>query len=215
MQLIMSHFPLALGQFLVQYRRMFKTIIPMFAFAAMVAPAFASENWTTDLPAALVQAAKEKKLVLVDFNGSDWCGPCIMLKSKVFDKSEFLTYAKDKLILVDIDFPRNKKLDPSVSKANEALAKQYAVRGFPSIYVMNAQGIVVGGFVGGNSSVSAVQGMLNVAIANAAKIQIALDLAAPLAGEAKAKALYAAYQMVPARLQGANTKLMTEIKALQ
>jgi thiol:disulfide interchange protein len=31
-------------------------------------------NWGTDLPKALAQAKADKKMVLLDFTGSDWCG---------------------------------------------------------------------------------------------------------------------------------------------
>ena len=31
-------------------------------------------GWTDDYDAALKRAAAEKKLVLADFSGSDWCG---------------------------------------------------------------------------------------------------------------------------------------------
>jgi len=147
-----ARFLLAIGHLTGHLRKMFKTIIHALALAAMVAPSLAAENWTTDLPAALEQAAKEKKLVLVDFNGSDCCGPCITLKTKVFDTKEFLAYAKGKFILVDIDFLNKKKLAPGLLETNEALTQQYKVSGFPSIFVMNAQGILVGGFVGGRNS---------------------------------------------------------------
>ena len=36
--------------------------------------ALAETSWTTDLPAAQAQAKKEKKLVFMNFTGSDWCG---------------------------------------------------------------------------------------------------------------------------------------------
>jgi len=193
---------------------MFKIIIPALALSAMVAPAFASDNWTTDLPAALDQAAKEQKLVLVDFNGSDWCAPCITLKSKVFDTEEFQAYAKDKFILVDIDLPRNKEISPELLETNQALIAQYGVQGFPSVYVMNPQGIVVGGFVGGNDSVSVVKAFLDVTIVDADKLKGLIEHAATLTGSELAKALHAVYNMVPVKFQAANTKLMSKIKAL-
>ena len=34
------------------------------------------EGWTHDLPAAKATAAKDKKDLLLDFTGSDWCPPC-------------------------------------------------------------------------------------------------------------------------------------------
>ena len=34
-------------------------------------------TWMTDVPKAVEKAKAEKKLVMLDFTGSDWCGWCI------------------------------------------------------------------------------------------------------------------------------------------
>ena len=43
-----------------------------------------ADEWQTDYDKALATAKAESKRVLLDFTGSDWCGPCISLKKKVF-----------------------------------------------------------------------------------------------------------------------------------
>jgi len=45
--------------------------------------ATAGASWMTDIDSALAKAKKEKKNVLVEFTGSDWCPPCIMMDKKV------------------------------------------------------------------------------------------------------------------------------------
>lgn len=101
---------------------------------------FASAAWMSDYPAAQAKAKAENKLVLLNFTGSDWCGWCIKLKSEVFNQGEFESFAKDNLVLVEVDFPRRKELSQSQKKANEALAKQYSVRGFPTIIILDGAG---------------------------------------------------------------------------
>lgn len=110
--------------------------------------ALAEANWGTDLNAALAQAKKEKKLVLLDFTGSDWCGPCMKLKKEVFDSKEFADYAAKNLVLVEVDFPRNKKQSAELVKANEALQEKYKPKGFPTILLLNADGKEVSRTVG-------------------------------------------------------------------
>ena len=44
--------------------------------------------WLTDLDQGMKIAKAEKKSILVDFTGSDWCGWCIRLKKEVFDHAE-------------------------------------------------------------------------------------------------------------------------------
>src|SRR6478672_1566308 len=100
-------------------------------------------DWQTDLAKAQAQAKKENKLILLDFTGSDWCGWCIKLNHDTFSKPEWSAYAKTNLVLVEVDFPRDKELSAAQKTANEALQKKYKVGGFPTIIVIDADGKTV------------------------------------------------------------------------
>ena len=54
------------------------------------------------------QAKSEKKIVLMDFAGSDWCGWCIKFRKEVLDTDEFKAYAAKNVVLVEMDFPHKK-----------------------------------------------------------------------------------------------------------
>jgi len=108
----------------------------------------AQATWGTDLEAALAKAKKEKKHVLLDFTGSDWCKECIKLKKEVFDTKEFADYAAKNLVLVEVDFPRNKKQSAEIAKSNQALKEKYKADGFPNIIILNADGKEVSRTVG-------------------------------------------------------------------
>ena len=102
--------------------------------------------WGTNMEQAQLEAKQESKLILLNFSGSDWCGPCMKLRRDVFDSEEFLAYAKDKLVLVNADFPRQKKnrLDAEQVKRNEALAEKYNTKGtFPYTLLLDANGRVL------------------------------------------------------------------------
>ena len=101
-------------------------------------------QWLTDLPKAQAQAKAENKMVLLDFTGSDWCGWCIRLHKEVFSQPEFAEYAKKNLVLVEVDFPRMKKLSDAQKAANDALQQKYKVQGYPTIIVLNGEGKQVG-----------------------------------------------------------------------
>jgi protein disulfide-isomerase len=113
------------------------------ALALLVVNAGASE-WLTDLPKAQAKAKEEKKLVMLDFTGSDWCGWCIKLHNEVFSKPEFAEYAKKNLVLVEVDFPRKKQLSAAQKRANDALQQKYKIEGYPTIIVLNGEGKEVG-----------------------------------------------------------------------
>ena len=57
-----------------------------------------------NLNEAQTQARSENKLILVKFSGSDWCGPCIMLKKSIYDTQEFISFANEKLILLNVKY---------------------------------------------------------------------------------------------------------------
>lgn len=122
-----------------------KLILGTFVALALTgAMAAESVAWQTDAVKAQAQAKTEKKLVLLDFTGSDWCSWCIKLNKEVFSQPEFAEYAKKNLVCVEVDFPIKKKLSDAQKKANDALAKKYDIKGYPTIIVLNGEGQKVG-----------------------------------------------------------------------
>lgn len=107
------------------------------ALLAASAHAKAPAGWTTDSVAALATAKKEGKSVMLDFTGSDWCPPCIMMSKKVFSKKEFTEAASKNFVLVYVDFP---KKDAKLSKKNEPLAEKYKIDTFPTIVLLDKNG---------------------------------------------------------------------------
>jgi protein disulfide-isomerase len=112
---------------------------------------FAKAGWTDDYEKAKATAKAEKKMVLINFTGSDWCGWCIKLDKEVFSKPAFKEHMKDKYVLVELDFPQTKKLPEKKKAANEALSEKYKVQGFPTLVVLDSEGNQVGelGYVKG------------------------------------------------------------------
>ncbi|MBK1880858.1 thioredoxin family protein [Luteolibacter pohnpeiensis] len=101
----------------------------------------AKEGWTSDYAAAKKEAAETGKDLLIDFTGSDWCGWCIKLDKEVFQHDEFKTGVKDKFILVELDYPRDKSIISEETQAqNTELAKRYAIKGYPTILLTDASG---------------------------------------------------------------------------
>lgn len=121
--------------------------------AILVLPLHAYEGWLTDLDAGKAQAAAEGKQLVVEFTGSTWCPPCKALHAEVLTTAEFAAWAKDK-VLVKLDYPRASDRTPEKVAADPALAKlmrlkdEFAVPGFPTMFVYDAQGKEVAKVVG-------------------------------------------------------------------
>ena len=119
-----------------------------FFLFAVVATAFISgalakaeeSGWLTDYKQAQQQAKANNKILLLDFTGSDWCGWCKKFDREVLLKPEFKDFARDNLVVVELDFPRAKQQTPELRKQNRELAQQYEIVGFPTIVVLSADG---------------------------------------------------------------------------
>jgi thioredoxin-related protein len=100
-------------------------------------------GWGTSYEEGQQEAKAGNKLVLLDFTGSDWCGWCIMLDREVFSQPQFKEYASKNLVLVEVDFPKKKRVSAATREQNERLLMRYQVQGFPTIIVLNSEGKMV------------------------------------------------------------------------
>ncbi|EHQ26682.1 thioredoxin family protein [Mucilaginibacter paludis] len=115
-------------------------------FISLIAGLFANVTWLGDFNQATTEASKSHKLILINFSGSDWCGPCIRERKEILESDAFVNYASDHLVLVRADFPRQKKnqLSKDQIKLNEALADKYNPDGkFPYTILVDEHGKVL------------------------------------------------------------------------
>jgi protein disulfide-isomerase len=98
-------------------------------------------TWYTDLNEASKISTKTNKPLMLFFTGSDWCGWCVRLQKEVFLTDDFKKWAADNVILVDVDFPKDKsKQSVALQNQNNLLARQYEVRGYPTVWFVAAAG---------------------------------------------------------------------------
>lgn len=95
-------------------------------------------TWHTDLTKATDISIKENKPLFLFFTGSDWCGWCIRLQNEVFKTPEFISWAKENVVLVELDFPRRKEQSESIKLQNAQLQQQLQVRGYPTVWFVRA-----------------------------------------------------------------------------
>lgn len=118
-----------------------KLIFTLLACISTLSLSLGAESlWMHDFEAAKAKAAKEGKPILINFTGTDWCGWCIKLEKEVFTQKAFQDYAKEHLVLVEIDFPKKKEQSAELKEQNKKLDKEYGVEGYPTIYLLDAAG---------------------------------------------------------------------------
>ena len=126
---------------------MFYKKLSIFFILGFLSVALHAQEWQTDLTKAEKTASNENKPIILVFQGSDWCAPCIKLDREIWSTDAFKSYAKDHFVMLKADFPRKSKnaLDKVQQKKNNKLAETYNPEGyFPLVVVLNEEGKILG-----------------------------------------------------------------------
>lgn len=110
----------------------------LFVISSVAVQAQDGLTWHTDLNKAIEISRQEQKPVFLFFTGSDWCGWCIRLQNEVFKTPEFISWAKEKVVLVEVDFPRRTAQAEELKKQNMELQQAFSIQGYPSVRIVKA-----------------------------------------------------------------------------
>lgn len=119
----------------------------MFILAMTIGNSVFAQDWLKDFSKAKELAKTENKSIVLVFQGSDWCAPCIKLDRSIWSSEEFKTYSKEHFLMVQADFPRKKQnaLPKEQADANAKLAEAYNKNGvFPLVVVFDKNGKLLG-----------------------------------------------------------------------
>lgn len=95
-------------------------------------------EWNTNLEKAMEISKATNKPLMLFFTGSDWCGWCKRLQAEVFFKPEFAKWAKENVVLLELDFPRRTQLPQEQQMQNNQLGQFFGVQGYPTIWFVKA-----------------------------------------------------------------------------
>jgi protein disulfide-isomerase len=121
--------------------------------APSVAPSMAPQSaattpgdgpWKTNYQAALREADRTGRKVLLLFTRSDSDKWCQRLERETLSEPEFLDYARSNFVMVKLDFPKFASQPEELTAQNQQLAQQYAVRGVPTVIVLDSAGHRIG-----------------------------------------------------------------------
>ncbi|MAZ50289.1 MAG: thiol-disulfide isomerase [Flavobacteriaceae bacterium] len=111
-----------------------------FIFILLLGSLSYSQDWQTSYDRSLIKAKNENKKIILVFQGSDWCGPCIKLSQEIWSSDYFINYSNKKFVMLQADFPRKKKnfLSDEQQKSNNLLAEKYNPNGyFPFVVIID------------------------------------------------------------------------------
>lgn len=176
-------------------------------------PCEAAAHWQTNMDRVMTTAQAKDRSILVEFTGSDWCPPCIHLRTQIFPTDEFTNYVREnKLLLVELDFPRDAtKLTDAQKAHNSKWLEHYNVSSFPTLVVMDAKGAPFGVVNGADQVVADYLVRLDKELKRKAEVEAKLAQAKELEGQARAEALAEALSYMPVEWRMLHTEVVNDI----
>ncbi len=117
---------------------LFRPDAPELAESAPLTP------WHDSFEAALQESEATGKPIIADFTGSDWCSWCVKLRNDVFETQVFNEWARDNVVLLELDYPKRAMQKPEIKRQNAELADQYNVNSYPTVLLLDSTGQVLG-----------------------------------------------------------------------
>jgi thiol-disulfide isomerase/thioredoxin len=88
-------------------------------------------------------------IVIIDFTGSDWCGPCQNLEAEVFDNPTFRTWFNLRpLTPLRIDYTMYTPQPPDLQVQMAQLWNKYDIKAFPTLLATDSAGVEIDRIVG-------------------------------------------------------------------
>jgi len=106
-----------------------------------------AQDWISNIDEAKEIASRNNQNVVLVFQGSDWCAPCMKLDKEVWSTPEYQKLNENHFVMLKADFPRKKKnkLTEEQQTHNNKLAELYNPNGyFPLVVVLNKSGKILG-----------------------------------------------------------------------
>ena len=91
--------------------------------------------WLTDVSQAIEQSKVSGNPIFVFFTGKEWCSWCKKLERQVLSKDSFINYAKENLVLLELDFPRGRR---NLPQKQIELARKFNIKGYPTVILMDS-----------------------------------------------------------------------------
>ena len=91
--------------------------------------------WLTDVSQAIEKSKASGKPIFAFFTGKEWCSWCKKLERQVLSKEGFINYAKENLVLLELDFPRGRR---NLPQKQIELARKFNIKGYPTVILMDS-----------------------------------------------------------------------------
>lgn len=179
--------------------------------------AFALAEYPT-LEEALRSGREQKRAVMLDLTGTDWCTACIHLRQTIIESPAFEEALGDKLALVSVEYPRTpalkEKITPEEWEKREDLLRSYGLEALPAVVLMDEEGLPFGLIQGTRRTpedyIPLVQEALRVREARDAALEASKDME----GMERARALVGVLELLPEVCRDKYHAILDDIRTL-
>lgn len=157
--------------------------------------------------------------IMLEFTGKEWCPPCIHLRTKILETTEFEKAVGDKYVLVEVVFPRLPAAVAAIPEeqrnANEKLLAHHRIEtGLPTVLLLDAQGLPYAQIAGARRTPADYIKELNKAAATREARDAAFARADKLQGLQRAQALAEGMNTIPPHCRDKYVDVVNEINRL-
>ena len=93
-----------------------------------------------DWEVAKKESEISNKNILIVLTGSEWCKPCVKMEKNVFQANEFIEFANQNLIILEVNLPRHWDYDSKVVKDYTFFKNKYQTNSLPALILVNSDG---------------------------------------------------------------------------
>lgn len=122
---------------LFKLQQMKKTVFLSFLIFANIC--LAQEKYD-DWQVAKNKAESTNKNILIVLTGAEWCKPCVKMEKNVMQAKEFIDYANENLVLLELNLPRHWDYDSKLIKDYQHFKSKYQSNALPSLILVDTQG---------------------------------------------------------------------------
>jgi hypothetical protein len=103
----------------------------------VAAPSDASSAWETRVGPAIALAQAKRLHILITFTGADWDNWSTKMDREVYSQPEFASYARDRFVLLRLDYPRHSAQPSDVAAQAADMLRRCKVVAFPTAIIMD------------------------------------------------------------------------------
>ena len=114
----------------------FLTLITLFFLNLSFAQITKYDDWDI----AKQQSELKGKNILIILTGAEWCKPCVKMEKNVIENEQFIEYANQNLVILEINIPRNQNYNSKIMKDYVYFKDKYSTNALPIMILVDKNG---------------------------------------------------------------------------